>query len=45
MDPLTQGLLGGVAAQAVLRKKVTPAATVAGILGGMAPDLDVFIRS
>ncbi|MCC6272189.1 MAG: metal-dependent hydrolase [Deltaproteobacteria bacterium] len=45
MDPLTQGLLGGVAAQAVLRKRVTPAATVAGILGGMAPDLDVLIRS
>lgn len=45
MDPLTQGLLGGVAAQAVLRKKVTPAVTIAGILGGMAPDLDVFIRS
>ncbi|KAB2837983.1 metal-dependent hydrolase, partial [bacterium] len=45
MDPLTQGLLGGVAAQAVLRKRVTPAVTVAGILGGMAPDLDVFIRS
>lgn len=45
MDPITQGLLGGVAAQAVFRNKVTPALTVAGILGGMAPDLDVFIHS
>ena len=45
MDPLTHALLGGAVAQAVFRKKVTPALTVAGMLGGMAPDLDVLIHS
>lgn len=45
MDPLTHGLLGGVVAQALLRKRATPALTLAGVLGAMAPDLDVVIRS
>lgn len=45
MDPITQGALGGAAAQAIFYRRVTPAITWAGILGGMAPDLDVFIRS
>jgi inner membrane protein len=45
MDPITQGALGGAAAQALFYRRVSPAITWAGILGGMAPDLDIFIRS
>ncbi|HCU23674.1 MAG TPA: metal-dependent hydrolase, partial [Deltaproteobacteria bacterium] len=45
MDPLTHGLLGGVTAQALFRKKVNLAITTAGMLGGMAPDLDILIQS
>ncbi len=45
MDPLTHGLLGGVTAQALYRKKVTPAVTAAGVLGAMAPDLDIVLQS
>ncbi len=44
MDPLSQGVLGAAAPQAVSRKSIA----VAGLLGfiaGMTPDLDVFIRS
>jgi len=45
MDPLTHGLLGGVTAQVLFRKKVTPALTVTGALAAMAPDLDFLIHS
>lgn len=45
MDPLTQGVLGSVAAQSAARRENMKPATLAGILGGMAPDLDVLIRS
>lgn len=46
MDAITQGLLGGVAAQVFQRKKPASAyVTWAGVLGGMAPDLDILIRS
>ena len=45
MDPITQGALGGAAAQALFCRRVSPVITWAGILGGMAPDLDVLIRS
>ena len=45
MDPLTQGVLGSVAAQSAARREHMKPATLAGILGGMAPDLDVLIRS
>lgn len=48
MDPLTQGLVGAAAAVAVKSKKdahaVAPA-VLFGALGGMAPDLDILIRS
>ncbi|MFN5805922.1 MAG: metal-dependent hydrolase [Opitutales bacterium] len=46
MDPLTHAVLG-ISAGLVLRPKETPvaAAATAGLLAGMAPDLDVFIRS
>lgn len=45
MDPLTQGVLGAAAAQAVAPRERTVWAGVLGGLSGMAPDLDVLIRS
>lgn len=44
MDPLTQGLIGAVAARAVAAKDL-PKAGLIGFCTGMAPDLDVLIRS
>lgn len=44
MDPLTQGLLGAAAAQALLGHRFRRAWLV-GAVGGMAPDLDVLISS
>lgn len=46
MDPLTHAVLG-ISAGIALRPKSVPlaAAATAGMLAGMAPDLDVFIRS
>jgi inner membrane protein len=44
MDPFTQGVVGAVFAQSVSGNK-TRTAAVAGCLGGMLADLDVFIRS
>ncbi len=45
MDPVTQGVLGGLIAQTKAQPKDLVKATVIGALAGMAPDLDVFIRS
>lgn len=47
MDPLTQGLLGAAVSQSSVKKGTSgqKIAIVCGILGGMAPDLDVLIRS
>ena len=46
MDPVTQGVLGASLPQAVARnKKQLGIAGLLGVLGGMAPDLDVLIRS
>ncbi len=48
MDPITQGALGATAVQnlkTALPRKQMAAMLLAGIGGGMAPDLDVFIRS
>jgi inner membrane protein len=49
MDPVTQGALGAVFAQAATRERPASKhlwkAAVIGALAGMAPDLDVFIRS
>jgi inner membrane protein len=44
MDPLTQGLLGAAAAQAVLGRRLRHA-WLPGAVGGLIPDLDVLIRS
>lgn len=45
MDPLSQGLLGAVGATQSRQKSHIVMATVLGFLSGMAPDLDIFIRS
>lgn len=44
MDPLTQGLLGGVAAQVTTGRRLPRSAWLIGVAAGMAADLDVFIR-
>jgi inner membrane protein len=44
MDPLTQGLLGAAAAQAVCGRRLRHA-WLAGAVGGLIPDLDVLIGS
>lgn len=45
MDPLTQGALGATLPQAAARRSSAALALPCGFLAGMAPDLDVFIRS
>lgn len=45
MDPLTQGLLGAALPQSASNKRHIVAAGVLGVVSGMAPDLDVLIRS
>ena len=45
MDPFTQGVFGCLFAQAGARRKHMRPAAAVGLVGGMAPDLDVLIRS
>ncbi len=45
MDPLSQGVLGAAAPQSVAPPKQARIAALFGFLAGMAPDLDVVIRS
>ena len=45
MDPLTQGTIGAVLPQSLSKKRSIVWATIVGFLAGMAPDLDIFIRS
>ena len=45
MDPLTQGIVGTTAAQTVTKHNNFFLASLVGFLAGMAPDLDVLIRS
>lgn len=45
MDPLTQGALGAALPQAAAKRGQVLAAGALGFLSGMAPDLDVLIRS
>jgi inner membrane protein len=45
MDPLTQGLLGAAAAQAVFTRRLGSRSLLVGGVAGMLPDLDVLIRS
>lgn len=45
MDPVSQGVIGAAAAQAFARPHQVAVAGLLGGLAGMAPDLDVLIRS
>ena len=45
MDPVSQGLLGSCLAGAFCKKTQLKTATFCGFVGGLAPDLDIVIRS
>ncbi len=45
MDPISQGTVGAAFAQSTANKKNIFSISVIGFLAGLAPDLDVFIRS
>ena len=45
MDPLSQGVLGGSASLSISNRSHIIIAICCGVLAGMAPDLDAFIRS
>lgn len=45
MDPVSQGVFGAVFAQTRSQKKNLAKAAVIGALAGMAPDLDIMLRS
>jgi inner membrane protein len=45
MDSITQGVLGAAAAQSIMQRRLPRGAGWIGAIGGMAADLDVFIRS
>lgn len=45
MDPLTQGVIGAALPEATRKKTYVGIAGILGFLAGMAPDLDVLIRS
>ena len=45
MDPLSQGVIGAVAAQQTSNRKHLIIATLLGFFTGMSADLDIFFRS
>ncbi|MGH8729904.1 MAG: metal-dependent hydrolase, partial [Burkholderiales bacterium] len=45
MDPITQGLLGAAAAQALMGRRLGPRAALIGGVAGVLPDADVLIGS
>jgi len=45
MDPITQGVVGATMSQTVSKRAHLGFAALTGALGGMAADMDVFIRS
>ncbi len=45
MDPVTQGAFGVIFAQTISNKKKFLVGSIVGCLAGLAPDLDIFIRS
>ena len=45
MDPISQGVLGSVASQNISRRKHMAISGLLGLVGGMAPDLDILIHS
>ena len=44
MDPFTQGIVGVTASQSISQKALLVASLI-GLLAGLAPDIDIFIRS
>ena len=45
MDPVSQGLLGTALASSFAHKKEIKFASFCGLIGGIAPDIDVLIQS
>ncbi len=45
MDPVTQGAFGAIFAQTISEKKKILFGSIVGFCAGLAPDLDIFIRS
>jgi inner membrane protein len=45
MDTITQGVLGAAASQTIMSRRLPRGAGLVGAIGGMAADLDIFIRS
>ena len=45
MDPCTQGILGASLATCFGNKQNMRSALICGTIGGLSPDLDIFIRS
>ena len=45
MDPLTQGVLGAALPQSISNKKSLGVIGIVGFLSGLAPDLDILIKS
>ena len=45
MDPVTQGAFGAIFAQTISNKKKILFGSIVGCFAGLAPDLDIFIRS
>ncbi len=45
MDPISQGVLGAAVAEVATKRQHIKTAAFCGALGGIAPDLDIFIRS
>ena len=45
MDPVTQGAFGAIFAQTISGKKKILFGSIVGCCAGLAPDLDIFIRS
>ena len=46
MDPISQGIIGSTASQVIAKKKHSlSVVALIGLLSGLAPDLDIFIRS
>ena len=43
MDPVSHGLLGATAAFALLGGRIGRRAAVAGLVGGLIPDADIFL--
>src|SRR5210317_1471277 len=45
MDPVSQGAFGAIFAQTISNKKKLLAGSILGCIAGLAPDIDIFIRS